>query len=141
MRITNASEYAIRAIIHMAKDPILIYTATDLAPIIDAPMKFLAKILQKLARKRILKSQRGVKGGFKIAVPLENLTLVDIIEAVDGEIALNKCLLTNYECKREYLCPVHPLWEEAQAKLKETLNRKSIAEIVKDLNKKEVNNG
>ncbi|GAB4433874.1 MAG: Rrf2 family transcriptional regulator [bacterium] len=133
MRITNTSEYAIRAIVYMAKNPELSYSATELYPYLDAPQKFLAKILQKLAKKKILKSQRGVKGGFKLAVPLENLTLVDIIEAVDGEIALNKCLLTDYDCKREPKCPVHPLWEEAQIKLKEALNRKTIAEIVNDL--------
>lgn len=134
MRITNCSEYAIRAIVYMAKEPEATYTATELYPHLDAPLKFLAKILQKMARKKILKSQRGVKGGFKIAMPLENLTIVDIIEAVDGAIALNKCLLTNYDCNREALCPVHPIWEEAQLKLKEALSKKTIADIVKQLN-------
>lgn len=133
MRITNSSEYAIRAIVHMSKKPELTYTANELYPHLDAPLKFLAKILQKLARKKILKSQRGVKGGFKIAMPLENLTIVDIIEAVDGPMALNKCLLTSYDCKRESLCPVHPIWEEAQIKLKESLSKKTIADIVNEL--------
>ncbi len=135
MRITNSSEYAIRAVVYMAQHPETSFSATVLYEKVDAPQKFLAKILQKMARKKILKSHRGVTGGFEIAKPLEKLTLLDIIEAVDGPIALNKCLLTNYNCKREALCPVHPIWEEAQEKLKETLTKKSIADIVKELQK------
>lgn len=133
LRITNSSEYAIRAIVFMAKNPEVSYSATELYSQIDAPLKFLAKILQKMTRKKILKSQRGVKGGFKLAIPLENLTLVDIIEAVDGPIALNKCLLYNYECNREVLCPIHPIWVEAQERLKESLSKKTIAEIINEM--------
>lgn len=135
MRITNCSEYAIRALVFMARNKDNSYSATELHKEIDAPLKFLAKILQKLARKKILTSQRGVKGGFKINIPLENLTLVDIIEAADGPIALNKCLLTNYNCQRKRLCPVHPIWEDAQTKLKEILSQKSLDEIVKEFDK------
>lgn len=135
MRITNTSEYAIRAIVFMAKNPQNSYSATELYTKVDAPLKFLAKILQRMARKKILKSQRGVKGGFKIATPLESLTILDIIEAVDGPIALNKCLITGYDCIRENLCPVHPIWEEAQMVLKEVLKKKTIAEIVNELPK------
>lgn len=133
MRITNTSEYAIRAIVFMAKNPQNSYSATELYTKVDAPLKFLAKILQRLAKKKILKSQRGINGGFKLAVPLESLTILDIIEAVDGPIALNKCLITGYDCARENLCPVHPIWEEAQMVLKEVLRKKTIAEIVNEL--------
>jgi len=135
MRITNSSEYAIRALVFMAKNPQTSYSATELYTKVDAPLKFLAKILQKLAKEKILSSQRGVKGGFKIAVPLEKLTILDIIEAVDGPIALNKCLISGYDCTREALCPVHPIWEEAQLKLKEILKQKTLAEIIKELPK------
>jgi Rrf2 family protein len=130
MRITNAAEYAIRAIMQMAMDPDKIYTATELFVDIEAPQKFLSKILQKLAQKKILISTRGIKGGFKIKKPIYVLTLYDIIEAIDGPIGLNKCLIDGYECTREKHCPVHLIWEDAQKELKTVLSKKTIKQIV-----------
>lgn len=130
MRITNATEYAIRAILKMAMEPEKVYTATELFIDIDAPHKFLSKILQKLAQKKILISSRGIKGGFKIKTPLDTLTLYDIIEAIDGPVGLNKCLIDGYECSREKYCPVHVVWEEAQQELKKILMKKTIKNLI-----------
>ncbi len=130
MRITNQSEYAIRAILEMAKNPGEIHTPGMLYEKIQAPKLFLAKILQRLARKGILKSVRGAAGGFSFKKSLKEITLFDIITAVEGEIALNKCLLDDHICTRENLCPIHPIWVEAQESLSKILSRKSIYEIL-----------
>ncbi|MCX7770654.1 MAG: Rrf2 family transcriptional regulator [Proteobacteria bacterium] len=135
MRITNAAEYAIRAVLKMAMEPDRVYTATELFVDIEAPQKFLSKILQKLAQKKILSSTRGIKGGFKIKKPIDTLTLFDIIEAIDGPMALNKCLLDGFDCSREKYCPVHLIWEEAQLQLKKILTQKSIKDIVNEYRK------
>lgn len=132
MRITNAAEYAIRAILQMSIDPDKVYTATELFINIDAPQKFLSKILQKLAQKKILASTRGIKGGFKIKKPIDTLTLFDIIEAIDGPMGLNKCLLDGYDCSREKYCPVHLVWLEAQRELKKVLTKKTIKNLVEE---------
>lgn len=130
MRITNAAEYAIRAILKMAMEPDKVFTATELFVDIEAPQKFLSKILQKLAQKKILASTRGIKGGFKIKKPIDTLTLYDIIEVIDGPLGLNKCLLDGYECSREKYCPVHIVWEEAQEELKKVLTKKTIKNLI-----------
>lgn len=130
MRITNAAEYAIRAILKMAMNPEKVYTATELFVDIEAPQKFLSKILQKLAQRKILTSTRGIKGGFKLKKPIDTLTLFDIIEAIDGPIGLNKCLIDGYECSREKYCPVHIVWEEAQGELKKVLTKKTLKNLV-----------
>lgn len=132
MRITNATEYAIRAILQMAMDPEKVYTATELFANIEAPQKFLAKILQKLAQRKILTSTRGIKGGFKIKTPIDTLTLFDIIEAIDGPMGLNKCLIDGYDCSREKCCPVHLVWEEAQKELKNILTKKTIKDLINE---------
>ncbi len=132
MKITNAAEYAIRAILKMALEPEKVYTATELFIHIDAPHKFLSKILQKLAQKKILSSTRGIKGGFKLKIPLDTLTLYDIIEAIDGPLELNKCLVDGYECSREKYCPVHVVWEEAQRELQRILKKKTIKNLIEE---------
>ncbi len=139
MRITNATEYAIRAVLHMGQNPNKVYTVKELLfEITDVPPKFLSKILQKLALKKILYSSRGIKGGFKIRKPLNELTLYDIVEAIDGPIALNKCLIDGFDCKREHYCPVHTIWEEAQTELKKVLSKKTIEEILEELKQKKL---
>lgn len=132
MRITNATEYAIRAIIFMGLNPEKVFTANELFIEIDVPQKFLSKILQKLAQKKILISIRGIKGGFKIGKPLDTLTLYDIVEAIDGPLALNKCLIDGFDCRRERYCPVHEIWEEAQKELKKVLSKKTLKNIVEE---------
>lgn len=130
MRITNQSEYAIRAIVEISKDPQAVYTPASLYEKIEVPKIFLAKILQKLAKKGILSSSRGTKGGFRLGKKLEEITILDIVEAVDGKFELNKCLLDSYDCSRKPRCPVHPIWAEAQETLKKVLSQKSFADII-----------
>jgi len=137
MRITNASEYAIRAILQMGQNPDKVYTVKELLlEISDIPPKFLSKILQKLSQKKILSSTRGIKGGFKISKPLNELTLYDIVVAIDGPIALNKCLIDGFDCRRKRFCPVHTIWEEAQAELKKVLSKKTIENLIEELKEK-----
>ncbi|MCX7991685.1 MAG: Rrf2 family transcriptional regulator [Proteobacteria bacterium] len=132
MRITNQSEYAIRAVLEMAKNPEMTYTPSELYEKISVPKIFLAKILQRLAKKGILSSTRGATGGFKLKKSLSEITVLSVVEAVDGEIALNKCLIHGYDCNREPLCPIHPLWSEAQDSLKKILSSKTFAELIEE---------
>jgi len=141
MRITNAAEYAIRAILHMGQNPNKVYTVKELLlEITDIPSKFLSKILQRLAQKKILSSTRGIKGGFKISKPLNEITLYDIVETIDGPIALNKCLIDGFDCRRKQLCPVHIIWEETQEELKKVLSKKTIENLIEEIKQKNIQN-
>ncbi len=130
MRITNQSEYAIRAIMEMAKNPEMIYTPSSLYEKIDVPKLFLAKILQRLAKKGILKSIRGATGGFSFKKSLQDITLLEIVEAIEGNASLNKCLMDGHLCDRKNFCPVHLIWVEAQESLNRVLSKKSIYQIL-----------
>ncbi|MFQ5735689.1 MAG: RrF2 family transcriptional regulator, partial [Thermodesulfobacteriota bacterium] len=92
----------------------------------------LSKIMQHLTKAGLAKSRMGAKGGFFLARPADTITLRQTIEAVEGPIFLNVCLIGKGECHRDESCPVHLVWKEAQKKLFEILDAKTMADLVKD---------
>jgi Rrf2 family protein len=98
----------------------------------DVPPRFLAKIFQALAKGGVVKSHRGAKGGFSLAKPASEITIKDVIEAVEGPIHLNVCLAAPGECNRQALCPIHSVWEEAQEKMMSVLSQKNFAELARE---------
>ena len=92
----------------------------------DIPASFLAKILQSLVRSGLAVSQRGAHGGFALARPAVDITMRDVIEAVDGPIALNQCVLWPEDCSRSGGCEVHKAWMRAQAQLMDVLDSVSL---------------
>lgn len=93
----------------------------DICEAQDIPESFLAKILQSLSRSGLAMSQRGAHGGFALARPAADITMRDIVEAVDGPIALNACVLWPDDCKRSQDCEVHKAWLLAQEQLMSVL--------------------
>jgi Rrf2 family protein len=71
------------------------------------PREYLAKIIQKLAQAGIVTTHRGVGGGITLARPPEEITLLDIVEAIEGPVALNSCFIRPGECPRESYCAIH----------------------------------
>jgi DNA-binding IscR family transcriptional regulator len=67
-----------------------------------------------------------------LAKPASDITIKDVIEAVEGPIHLNVCLAAPGECNRQALCPIHSVWEEAQEKMMSVLNRKNFAELARE---------
>ena len=87
-------EYALQAILHLASQPRDSMTSIrELAAKLDIPYHFLAKILQSLATKGILNSQRGPAGGFALSKPPEEINLISVVEAIDGLAISNQCVL------------------------------------------------
>jgi Rrf2 family protein len=130
MQLTMTGEYAIRTMVHLSSLPFgTIAQISDIAKQWDIPDNFLRKISAQLASADLIVSVRGINGGIGLSRPAETLTLLDVIEAVEGKIALNKCLLCDRFCPREEWCEVHEVWTEAQRKLKEVLSSKSLAQL------------
>jgi Rrf2 family protein len=123
-------EYTIRAMLHLASQPsgtvVQIY---DIAQQCDVPESFLRKIMQLLTKSNLVLSHRGVGGGIELAKSAEDITLLEVIEAAEGKLALNKCLIHAGFCPRDSWCAVHLVWGEVQDKMKEILHSKSIAEL------------
>jgi len=130
MQLTMTGEYAIRAMIHLAALPWgTVAQIAEISSRWDIPENFLRKITAQLSRAGLIRTQRGIGGGVQLARPAETLTLLDVIEAVEGKLYLNKCLIGPQFCERTGWCAVHLVWCEAQQKLKEILSSRSLAEL------------
>ena len=133
MQLTLTGEYAIRAMIHLAsgKDE-SIFRISDISDVNNIPEKFLRKIIPQLSSAGLIQSQRGNGGGIKLGKSALEITPLEIIEAVEGEMALNKCLIDKTFCSNDRWCTVHTLWCDAQKKLRIILSSKSIAELARE---------
>jgi Rrf2 family protein len=93
----------------------------------DMPKSFLAKILQKLARANIVKSYRGVKGGFRLARKPKEINLLEVIEAIQGPVVMNICALDKKMCRFSGTCTIHPVWIEVRKQVEKLLRKRSFA--------------
>jgi Rrf2 family protein len=133
MQLTLTGEYAIRAMIHLAqKNNGNVFNIAEISSTNQIPEKFLRKIIPQLSSAGLIQTQRGIGGGIKLARPADEITPLEIIIAVEGEMALNKCLIDKSFCSNERWCTVHTLWCDAQKQLKEILSSKSIAKLAKE---------
>jgi Rrf2 family protein len=127
MLVTREADYAIRCVLEVAKHGRI--SAAEVARIRSISPTFLGKIVQTLAKAGILSTRRGVGGGISLAVPPEQITLLQVIEAVEGPIALNDCLGPQPNCLHVDSCPAYPYLCEAQVALRNILDV-SIADMV-----------
>lgn len=132
MKLTRGGEYAIRGVLFLAhQNDGKVSMLSAIAKAQDVPPRFLAKIFQALAKAGVVKSHRGAKGGFSLARPASEITIRDVVEAIEGPIHLNVCLIGEGECSRDKICPVHAIWEEAQDRMMSVLARANFADLAK----------
>jgi Rrf2 family protein len=113
MEITQQADYAVRAVLELAMQPAGVRLSCEtIAQRHAIPVPFLTKICARLATEGILRSQRGVNGGVQLARPAEEISLLEVVEAIDGPITFNRCNRQPGECARSHACVVHPIWAE-----------------------------
>ena len=133
MRLTRACEYAVRCVLFLsAQEKGIVVNKKEIAQEMDIPNQFLGKIAQQLSRSGILEIIQGPKGGFRLLISPEKLSLLDVIEAVMGEIFLNDCILRPDSCGRSFTCAVHNVWQEARNQLRETLREATFSKMVQN---------
>ncbi|MCZ7644245.1 MAG: Rrf2 family transcriptional regulator [Planctomycetota bacterium] len=111
-------EYALRAMAHLAKRPDKEYAlARAIGKELDIPPNYLSKVLQSLARAGLLESQRGRNGGFRMARTPKQISLYDILSAVEPMNRYETCILGRKVCRDEDACPIHFAWKEARGKV------------------------
>lgn len=133
MKVTRASDYAIRSLIYIAKKPDgTVFMRSELSKICDIPDSFLGKILQNLAKANILSSERGKKGGFKLNKPTTNITVYDIIKAIEGELSLNECIFDDNFCSIVNTCSAHRMWMEIQETMMSKLKSYTLRQLAEE---------
>jgi Rrf2 family protein len=123
LQLTRGGEYALRAMMYLARVPEgEVASLREIGREQEVPESFLAKILQTLVHAGLASSQRGARGGFCLARPADTISVREVIEAVDGPIALNGCVLWPEDCGRSERCPMHDVWVEAQGEMMRVLD-------------------
>jgi Rrf2 family protein len=130
MQITRQADYAVRAMVYLAQKGDEGKAATSkIAQEKQIPPSFLAKIVSQLSVAGLLQTSRGAHGGVSLARSPEEITLLDVVEAIDGPILLNDCVAENGSCAFSDSCAIRPVWCDAQKELVERLKSTNFSQF------------
>jgi Rrf2 family protein len=130
MLITRETDYAVRTVLYLARDRDEVASVTEIANAMHIPKSFLAKILQRLVRSGVAESVRGPQGGFRLARRPDEISLLDIMESVQGGAGINVCAVGNRRCRMSAICPVHPVWVEMRRSVEKRLKKQTVAKLL-----------
>lgn len=134
IRITKTTDYGIVLLTHMAEIPEQRYNASELAEDTQLPSAMVSKILKILSREGILDSQRGVNGGYSLAQKPQDLTVSEIIAALEGPIAITECIDdTPGECVQEAVCPLRSNWQLINNAIRSALDGLRLSDMARPL--------
>jgi Rrf2 family protein len=132
MQITREGDYGIRSVLYLSRQPFKkISFVNEISEEYKIPRSFLAKILQKLVKAKIVRSYRGVKGGFSLAKHARDISMLEVVEAIEGKIYLNVCLMDKKKCGFSKHCPVSPVWATIQGRFTDTLKKINFEDLAR----------
>ena len=131
MVLTRAGDYGIFGVIYLAKQPKgKIVSLSEVSKAEDIPEKFLAKIFQHLTRSGLIRSHRGARGGFSLARPANQISVKELLEAIQGPICFSKCLEELADCERKEVCKLRKVMQKAQDNTVKILTQSTLADLV-----------
>ena len=131
MQITRQADYAVRAVLYLARLGTSERAATStVAEEQRIPPSFLAKIISQLSIAGLLHTSRGARGGVTLAREPKEISLLEVIEAIDGPIQINECVGDEALCTFDEECPLKPVWSEAQNELVKRLKGTNFAQLL-----------
>lgn len=131
MQITRQADYALRAILYLARlERNQKASTSQIAAFQEIPPSFLAKIISQLSIAGIIHTSRGARGGVSLALKPEEISLLDVVEAIDGPITLNECTKDPSICSFGETCPIHDVWCETQADLVKRLSQSTFDKLL-----------
>jgi Rrf2 family iron-sulfur cluster assembly transcriptional regulator len=142
--LSNSCRYGIRAVIYLASLPKTKGKTgiKQIAKDLELPTPFLAKILQQLAKQKILNSTKGPHGGFSLLKDSKSITLLDIVKTIDGEEIFTNCIIHNETCssvdKSKKSCPVHDDFLRVRGDLIKLFRNKTIYDLVRTAKSEEI---
>jgi Rrf2 family protein len=133
LKLTKKADYALMAMKHLATQPDPISSsAREIAEQYDIPAELMAKVLQRLARRGLLTSHQGTRGGYTLAKSTSAISVADIIEAIDGPLTVTACSTVDEQCDQFMKCNVRdPLWR-IKDRIVAALATCSLAEIASE---------
>ncbi len=133
MQITRAGEYAVLGLMCLARRPAgSVVMVDEVSREEHIPKSFAAKIFQSLVRGKLVKSNRGSGGGFTLLKKASDITVLEVIEAIEGKIAFQRCLAEDEpKCDHAGGCALCGLFGEAQDRVKDVFSRTTLADLMK----------
>ena len=128
--IKRNTGYGLRALLHMAANPdVDASTAEELAEVADTSTDFMHKIMRSLKEAGIVAAKRGPAGGFRLKRDPHDVTVLEVVNAIQGEFRVNRCVIGLGVCPRSGECPLRPTWLRIQQELEDGLGAQTIGEI------------
>jgi Rrf2 family nitric oxide-sensitive transcriptional repressor len=127
--ISQTTEYALRAMLILSSDTSVSWKTSDIAKLSKVPPDYLSKVLQELSRAKLVIGSRGAHGGFRLARKPEQLTILEVVNAVDPLPRIHKCPL-GLKSHGTNLCPLHKRLDSAAALVEEAFSSSTLAELV-----------
>lgn len=131
IKVSRMADYAILLVCKMSSVEDKVYSAHELSTITALKITTISKILTKLTKAKVTNSIRGVAGGYKLMMKAEDISIGDIIDIIDGQVALTVCVDEdkNHSCDLESMCPSQGNWQVINNTVRNALNSVSIAEM------------
>ena len=132
--ISKSSEYGLRAALYIAARPVGDYVSIgEMSREMGISFHFLTKILQKLSQGGLLKSRRGAQGGIALAKPADTISLLDIVENVDGADLFGGCILGLTGCGVNRPCPLHQHWSRERTRIETMFRKMTLKRLARDM--------
>lgn len=131
LRLSREADYGTLALVYIAsRSAGSLAFRRDIAAHYNIPSEFLAKVLQKLSRRGLVRSFRGIQGGYALARSPDLITLVDVVEAVDGPLALVDCQCPDPSCRQEPACTMKSAMSEVQEQIHRVLSAVTLSDLM-----------
>ena len=130
MYVTREADYAVRCVLYLARKANGITPVNEIAKAMHIPKSFSAKILQRLVKAGIVISGRGIGGGFSLAKKPGNISILDVVKAIQGDSAINICAIDKKMCRLSKTCSVHPVWAELRGIIEKRLQKENFAKLI-----------
>ena len=129
---TRRTDYGIRALLYLAGHDEGMAKAADIAETMDIPQGFLHQVLQELQRARLVISRPSRHGGYALARPAQEISILQIVEALEGPLDGDECALRGGPCHWNDVCALHWVWSAARGALADQLAAATLAQVAAD---------
>jgi FeS assembly SUF system regulator len=129
LRISRLTDYGTMILVHLAGRPGRVCSASDVAAATHVALPTVQKILKLLARAGLIVSVRGAEGGYSLGRPAESISAADILDVLEGPVAITECSLSDSQCELEPLCAVGGAWQKINKSIRVALDDITLADL------------
>lgn len=131
IKLSKLADYGVALLTHLANAPRDVHSAQQVADATGIPLPTVSKLLSAFARAELLATTRGAKGGFRLARRPADISVAEIVAAIDGPIALTQCLEDSTgSCTVEPICPSRPAWHTINQAVRQAFQSVSLADLL-----------